>query len=100
MLVKGILQIVVVMGSCIVGGVYVFVMLDVLIIVKEQGIIFFVGLLLVKVVMGEVVIVEDLGGGDVYICLFGVVDYLVEDDCYVLVIVCEVVVNLNIKVLD
>lgn len=57
--------------------------------------IFLGGLLLVKVVMGEVVSSEDLGGGDVYICLFGVVDYLVENDEYVIVIVCNIVVNLN-----
>lgn len=50
--------------------------------------IFFVGLFFVKVVIGEIVSVEEFGGGDVYICEFGVVDYLVEDDDYVLGIVC------------
>lgn len=43
-----------------------------------------VGLLLVKVVIGEEVIVEEFGGGDVYICILGVVDYLVNNDYYVL----------------
>lgn len=59
--------------------------------------IFLVGLFLVKVVIGEVVSVEDLGGGEVYMWFFGVVDYLVEDDVYVLVLVCRVVGNFNIE---
>lgn len=38
-----------VLGLCIVGGVYVLVMVDESVIVKGNGIIFFVGLFLVKV---------------------------------------------------
>ena len=62
---KGIAQIAVVMGSCTAGGAYVPAMSDVSIIVKEQGTIFLAGPPLVKAATGEVVSVEDLGGGDV-----------------------------------
>lgn len=53
--------------------------------------IFFGGLLLVKVVIGEIVLVEEFGGGDLYLCMFGVIDYLVDDDEDVLWIVCVIV---------
>lgn len=52
---------------------------------------------MVKVVIGEVVSVEDLGGVDVYCCILGVVDYFVENDEYVLLLVCNVVNCLNCK---
>lgn len=54
--------------------------------------IFFGGLLLVKVVIGEVVMVEEFGGGEFYVCCSGVVDYFVEDDEYVFEIFCDIVV--------
>lgn len=45
-------------------------------------------MLLVKVVIGEEVSVEEFGGVDVYCKIFGVVDYYVENDVYVFLIVC------------
>ncbi|WP_116597250.1 carboxyl transferase domain-containing protein [Primorskyibacter marinus] len=81
---KGIAQIAVVMGSCTAGGAYVPAMSDVTIIVREQGTIFLAGPPLVKAATGEVVSVEDLGGGDVHTRLSGVADYLAEDDAHAL----------------
>lgn len=49
-----------------------------------------------KVVIGEEVIVEELGGVDVYMRISGVVDHLVEDDEYVLELVCDIVVYFNL----
>lgn len=63
-------------------------------------IIFLGGLLFVKVVIGEVVIVEEFGGGDVYIWILGVVDYFVNNDYYVFLLVCNVVFRLNWKKLE
>ncbi|MDZ7709370.1 MAG: carboxyl transferase domain-containing protein [Roseovarius sp.] len=81
---KGIAQIAVVMGSCTAGGAYVPAMSDVTIIVRDQGTIFLAGPPLVKAATGEVVTVEDLGGGDVHTRLSGVADYLAEDDAHAL----------------
>lgn len=41
------------MGSCVVGGVYLFIMFDEVFIVEGIGFIFLVGLYFVKVVIGE-----------------------------------------------
>ncbi len=92
---KGIAQIAVVMGSCTAGGAYVPAMSDVSIIVKEQGTIFLAGPPLVKAATGEVVSVEDLGGGDVHTRLSGVADYLAEDDTHALALARQAVAGLN-----
>ncbi len=92
---KGIAQIAVVMGSCTAGGAYVPAMSDVSIIVKEQGTIFLAGPPLVKAATGEVVSVEDLGGGDVHTRLSGVADYLAEDDAHALALARQAVAGLN-----
>ncbi len=92
---KGIAQIAVVMGSCTAGGAYVPAMSDVSIIVKEQGTIFLAGPPLVKAATGEVVSVEDLGGGDVHTRLSGVADYLAENDMHALALARQAVANLN-----
>ncbi len=97
---KGIPQIAVVMGSCTAGGAYVPAMSDVTIIVKEQGTIFLAGPPLVKAATGEVVSVEDLGGGDVHTRLSGVADYLAEDDAHALALARRAVGNLNRKRID
>ena len=94
---KGIAQIAVVMGSCTAGGAYVPAMSDVSIIVKEQGTIFLAGPPLVKAATGEVVSVEDLGGGDVHTRLSGVADYLAEDDAHALALARQAVAGLNIR---
>lgn len=94
---KGIAQIAVVMGSCTAGGAYVPAMSDVSIIVKEQGTIFLAGPPLVKAATGEVVSVEDLGGGDVHTRLSGVADYLAEDDTHALALARQAVAGLNRK---
>ncbi len=92
---KGIAQIAVVMGSCTAGGAYVPAMSDVTIIVKDQGTIFLAGPPLVKAATGEVVSVEDLGGGDVHTRLSGVADYLAEDDAHALALARRAVGQLN-----
>jgi 3-methylcrotonyl-CoA carboxylase beta subunit len=92
---KGIAQIAVVMGSCTAGGAYVPAMSDVSIIVKEQGTIFLAGPPLVKAATGEVVSVEDLGGGDVHTRLSGVADYLADNDMHALALARQAVANLN-----
>ena len=91
----GIPQIAVVMGSCTAGGAYVPAMSDESIIVKNQGTIFLGGPPLVKAATGEVVSVEDLGGGDVHTRVSGVCDHLAENDHHALSIARRVVGNLN-----
>jgi 3-methylcrotonyl-CoA carboxylase beta subunit len=80
----GIPQIAVVMGSCTAGGAYVPAMSDESIIVRNQGTIFLGGPPLVKAATGEVVSVEELGGGDVHTRLSGVADHLAENDSHAL----------------
>ncbi len=91
----GIPQIAVVMGSCTAGGAYVPSMSDETIIVANQGTIFLGGPPLVKAATGEVVSVEDLGGGDVHTRLSGVADHLARDDAHALAIARQCVARLN-----
>ncbi len=91
----GIPQIAVVMGSCTAGGAYVPAMSDESIIVKNQGTIFLGGPPLVKAATGEVVSIEDLGGGDVHTRVSGVCDHLAESDHHALSIARGIVGNLN-----
>jgi 3-methylcrotonyl-CoA carboxylase beta subunit len=90
----GIPQIAVVMGSCTAGGAYVPAMSDEAVIVKQQGTIFLGGPPLVKAATGEVVSVEDLGGGDVHTRISGVADHLAENDAHALFIARRIVANL------
>ncbi|RJF92403.1 carboxyl transferase domain-containing protein [Noviherbaspirillum saxi] len=92
---KGIPQIAVVMGSCTAGGAYIPAMSDEAIIVKNQGTIFLGGPPLVKAATGEVVSVEDLGGGDVHTRLSGVADHLAQNDQHALELARGIVSNLN-----
>ncbi len=92
---QGIAQIAVVMGSCTAGGAYVPAMSDETIIVKNQGTIFLGGPPLVKAATGEVVSVEDLGGGDVHTRLSGVADHLAQNDLHALALARMAVGNLN-----
>ncbi len=66
-------------------------MCDESIIVKNQGTIFLGGPPLVKAATGEVVSVEDLGGGDVHARTSGVADHLAEDDRHALAIAREII---------
>jgi 3-methylcrotonyl-CoA carboxylase beta subunit len=91
----GIPQIAVVMGSCTAGGAYVPAMSDETIIVRNQGTIFLGGPPLVKAATGEVVSVEDLGGGDVHTRLSGVADHLAENDGHALHLARRIVAGLN-----
>ena len=91
----GIPQIAVVMGSCTAGGAYVPAMSDETIIVQNQGTIFLGGPPLVKAATGEVVSVEDLGGGDVHTRLSGVADHLARDDAHALALARAAVARLN-----
>jgi 3-methylcrotonyl-CoA carboxylase beta subunit len=93
---QGIAQIAVVMGSCTAGGAYVPAMSDESIIVKDQGTIFLGGPPLVKAATGEVVTVEELGGGDVHTRLSGVADHLAQDDAHALALARRIVANLNL----
>ncbi|TCS36493.1 3-methylcrotonyl-CoA carboxylase beta subunit [Paucimonas lemoignei] len=92
---KGIPQIAVVMGSCTAGGAYVPAMSDETVIVKNQGTIFLGGPPLVKAATGEVVSVEDLGGGDVHTRISGVADHLAENDSHALFLTRRIVASLN-----
>jgi 3-methylcrotonyl-CoA carboxylase beta subunit len=92
---QGIAQIAVVMGSCTAGGAYVPAMSDEAIIVKNQGTIFLGGPPLVKAATGEVVSVEDLGGGDVHTRLSGVADHLAQNDLHALALARTAIRNLN-----
>jgi 3-methylcrotonyl-CoA carboxylase beta subunit len=92
---QGIPQIAVVMGSCTAGGAYVPAMSDEAIIVRNQGTIFLGGPPLVKAATGEVVSIEDLGGGDVHTRLSGVADHLANDDAHALAIARRSVSHLN-----
>ena len=92
---RGIPQLAVVMGSCTAGGAYVPAMSDESIIVRNQGTIFLAGPPLVKAATGEVVTVEDLGGGDVHTRLSGVADHLAENDAHALEIARRLVATLN-----
>ncbi len=92
---QGIAQIAVVMGSCTAGGAYVPAMSDEAIIVKNQGTIFLGGPPLVKAATGEVVSVEDLGGGDVHTRLSGVADHLAQNDLHALKLARTAIKNLN-----
>ncbi|RZI84113.1 MAG: methylcrotonoyl-CoA carboxylase [Rubrivivax sp.] len=92
---QGIPQIAVVMGSCTAGGAYVPAMSDEAIIVKNQGTIFLGGPPLVKAATGEVVSVEDLGGGDVHTRLSGVADQLANDDAHALAMARRSVAQIN-----
>ena len=92
---RGIPQIAVVMGSCTAGGAYVPAMSDETVIVKNQGTIFLGGPPLVKAATGEVVSVEDLGGGDVHTRVSGVADHLAENDSHALFLARRIVASLN-----
>jgi 3-methylcrotonyl-CoA carboxylase beta subunit len=92
---KGIPQIAIVMGSCTAGGAYVPAMSDETVIVKNQGTIFLGGPPLVKAATGEVVSVEDLGGGDVHTRISGVADHLAENDSHALFLARRIVASLN-----
>ncbi|SOE46237.1 Methylcrotonyl-CoA carboxylase carboxyl transferase subunit [plant metagenome] len=93
----GIAQIAVVMGSCTAGGAYVPAMSDESIIVRNQGTIFLGGPPLVKAATGEVVSVEDLGGGDVHTRLSGVADHLAANDLHALRLARDAVARLNLQ---
>lgn len=92
---KGIPQIAVVMGSCTAGGAYVPAMADQSIIIRNQGTIFLGGPPLVKAATGEVVTVEELGGGELHARISGVADYLAENDHHALAIARQIVAGLN-----
>ena len=92
---KGIPQIAIVMGSCTAGGAYVPAMSDETVIVKNQGTIFLGGPPLVKAATGEIVSIEDLGGGDVHTRISGVADHLAENDSHALFIARRIVASLN-----
>ena len=90
----GIPQIAVVMGFSTAGGAYVPAMCDENIIVRGQGAIFLGGPPLVKAATGEVVTVEELGGGDVHTRISGVSDHLAVDEVHALALARDLFENL------
>lgn len=76
------------MGFCVGGVVYLFVMIDFIFMVKDSSYMFVIGFDVVKIVMNEVVIVEELGGVLIYIKKLLVVDGVFENDVEVLLEVC------------
>ena len=91
----GIPQIAAVMGSCTAGGAYVPAMADESIIVRNQGTIFLGGPPLVKAATGEIVSVEELGGGEVHAQISGVADQLADNDMHALALVRRSIARLN-----
>lgn len=91
----GIPQLSIVMGSCTAGGAYVPAMSDESIIVRQQGTVFLAGPPLVKASLGEDILAEDLGGGDLHCRTSGVTDYLADNDEHALEIARRLVANLN-----
>ncbi len=92
---QGIPQLAAVLGSCTAGGAYVPAMSDESIIVRDQGTIFLAGPPLVKAATGEVVSMEDLGGGLLHARTSGVVDHLADDDAHALTILRQIVSGLS-----
>ena len=92
---QGIPQIACVMGSCTAGGAYVPAMSDETVIVRNQGTIFLAGPPLVQAATGEVITVEDLGGGDLHGRKSGVVDHVADSDDHALTIVRDIVSTLQ-----
>lgn len=76
----GIVQIAVVMGSCVAGGAYLPIMSDEALIVEGTGSIFLAGSYLVKAAIGEEVDNETLGGATTHSEISGVTDYKCKDD--------------------
>ena len=77
---KGIIQIAVVMGSCVAGGAYLPIMSDEALIVDKTGSIFLAGSYLVKAAIGENIDNETLGGATTHCEISGVTDYKATDD--------------------
>lgn len=92
---RGIPQIVVVMGSCIVGGAYMSAMPDKIVVIREQVTILFAGPPLAKAATDEMVSAEEIDGVDVHRRVSGVVSYYTKDDDHALAIARHCAANLN-----
>lgn len=73
-------QIFVIMGLCVGGVVYFLAMIDFMIMVENIFYMFVIGLNVVKIVINEEVMVEELGGVFVYFIKFGVIYLIVVND--------------------
>ena len=76
----GIIQIAVVMGSCVAGGAYLPIMSDEALIVDKNASIFLAGSYLVKAAIGEEINNEQLGGATTHCEISGVTDYKCKND--------------------
>lgn len=76
----GIVQVSVIMGSCVAGGAYLPIMSDEAMIVEGTGSIFLAGPFLVKASIGETVDSETLGGADSQCEISGVTDNKYPND--------------------
>ncbi len=76
----GIVQVAVIMGSCVAGGAYLPIMSDEAMIVEKTGSIFLAGPYLVKASIGEDIDAETLGGATTQSEISGVTDNKYPDD--------------------
>ena len=76
----GIIQIAVIMGSCVAGGAYLPIMSDEALIVDKNASIFLAGSYLVKAAIGEEIDNEQLGGATTHCEISGVTDYKCKND--------------------
>ncbi len=76
----GIVQIAVIMGSCVAGGAYLPIMSDEALIVDKNASIFLAGSYLVKAAIGEEINNEQLGGATTHCEISGVTDYKCKND--------------------
>lgn len=73
-------QISAIMGMCVGGAVYTPAMTDFIIMADKTSMMFITGPPVIKVVMGEEISKDDLGGPRVHFQKTGVVDFLVKND--------------------
>ncbi|MEL6536792.1 MAG: carboxyl transferase domain-containing protein, partial [Bacteroidota bacterium] len=76
----GIVQVAVIMGSCVAGGAYLPIMSDEALIVDKTGSVFLAGSYLVKSAIGEDIDNETLGGATTHCEISGVTDNKFEND--------------------
>lgn len=68
------------MGFCVGGVVYLLVIIDFVFMVDQSSYMFIIGLQVIKIVIYEEVIKEELGGVMIYVVKSGVVYLVVVDE--------------------
>lgn len=77
------------MGVVVGGYVYFFVLIDFVIMVDQISQMFIIGFDVIKIVIGEEVIMEEFGGVYIYMVKLGMVYYVVLGEQDVFDYVCE-----------